>query len=406
MNTDSSYSWRRLGSAMLIGILTNASVWTSVSLMPSLEFEFGLSRTAASYPYMAIMLGFLLGGPTLGRWSDVYGITRVLQAACIFSSASYVIGGLTADFRVFVLSQFCVGLGTAAGVAPLTADISHWFRRRRGLAITLVSSSSYLAGILWTTTIGNMLEFATWRTIHIFIGCVLLAVLPLSLLLRRRVPAEILDEADAAARRNVADAGIAPRTIQWLLAIAGVSCCIAMAMPQIHIVALCMDLGFSIRQGNELISVMLVGAIASRLLCGAIIDRVGAVKVLLAGSLIQMLSLVLFIPSNGLPSLYVVSLVFGIAQGGILPSYPLIVREYAPARHAGAVIGFVSTSTQLGMAIGGWWSGWFYDQTGSYSAAFVNSIFWNAINITLVGLLLFRTVLQPARPEQQTTSWK
>jgi MFS family permease len=401
--TDSSYSWRRLTCAVIIGVISNASLWTSVALMPSLQADFALTRTEASYPYIAIMLGFLIGSPALGRWSDRHGIARVLIGACVVSSLAYVAGGLTHQFWLFLLTQICVGLGTAAGYAPLSADISHWFRRRRGLAVAIVSSAGYLSGVFWTTIIAYILQDGTWRDVHMIIGAGLLAIVPLSFLLRRRIPEHVLDEADRFAAQNTRDAGISPIAIKWILAIAGVSCCIAMAMPQIHIVALCRDLGFTLSQGNEMLSMILLGGIVSRILSGAIIDKVGAVRILLIGSVLQMMALCLYIPFDGLTSLYAVSLIFGLAQGGILPSYPLIVREYLPARSAGTVIGFVSTSTQFGMALGGWLSGWIFDQTGSYFIAFLNGIGWNLINITLIGLLLLRITTPPVRQVGQVS---
>jgi MFS family permease len=407
--TDSFYSWQRLFYSVLIGVVSNASLWTSVALMPSLQRDFALTRTESSYPYIAIVLGFLFGSPALGRWSDRYGITRVLIGASAVGSLAYVAGGMAHNFWLFLLSQIFVGLGTAVGFAPLTSDISHWFRQRRGLAVTIVSSAVYLSGVLWTTIIADVLQDGSWRDVHMIIGAGLLTIMPLSLLLRRRVPIYLLDEADRYSAQNAKDVGIPPFAIKLILAIAGISCCIAMAMPQIHIVALCLDLGLTLSQGNEMLLIILIGAIVSRILSGAIIDKVGAVRILLIGSMLQMLALCLYIPFDGLASLYVVSLIFGLAQGGILPSYPLIVREYLPARSAGAAIGFVSTSTQFGMAFGGWLSGWIFDQTGSYFIAFINGIGWNLINITLISLFLLRisnrSIQQDAhlgilRPEQ------
>jgi len=388
--TDSIYSWRRAFYSILIGIVTNASLWTSVTLMPSLQSEFGLTRTEASYPYIAIMVGYLVGAPMLGRWSDRYGVSNILLVGSLLASLGYVVGGLTQSFWLFLLTQLFIGLGAAVGVAPLTADISHWFRKRRGLAVSVVSCAGYFSGAFWTTVIANVLHGGDWRDVHMLIGGALWLVVPLSFLVRRRVPTYILDEADRHSANKAKYSGLSPTAIKWILAVAGISCCIAMAIPQVHIVALCQDLGLTVSQGSELLSMMLLGGIISRLVSGVVIDMVGPVKILLVGSFLQMLALGLYIPADGLASLQVVSVVFGLAQGGILPSYPLIVREYLPARSAGAVIGFVFTATIFGMAFGGWLSGWIYDQTGSYFVAFLNGIGWNVVNIVLIGLLALR----------------
>jgi MFS family permease len=166
-----------------------------------------------------------------------------------------------------------------------------------------------------------------------------------------------------------------------------------MSMPQVHIVALCVDRGYGPAVGAEMLSIMLLGGVVSRLISGLVADQLGGVLTLLIGSALQMLALFLYLPAGGLVSLYMVSLVFGLAQGGIVPAYALIVREYMPAREAGARVGFVIMATILGMALGGWLSGWIHDVTGSYQLAFVNGIVWNAINLAIVLLILTRTIL-------------
>jgi MFS family permease len=289
------------------------------------------------------------------------------------------------------LSQVVVGIGTAVGFAPLAADISHWFRRRRGLAVAIVSSTGYVSGILWASVIARVLQQGTWRDVHLIIGIALLAIAPLSYLLRRGVPEAFLDDGDRSQQLPTPAVSLSASSIKWLLATAGVSCCIAMAMPQVHLVSLCLDLGLTIRQGNDLLATMLFGGIVSRIVSGAIIDKIGAVRILMIGSVLQVIALALYIPFDGIASLFAVSLIFGLAQGGILPSYPIIVREYLPARSAGASIGFVATATQFGMAFGGWLSGWIFDQTGSYFVAFLNGIAWNAVNLALIGFLIFAT---------------
>lgn len=389
ISPDSAYSWRRLAYAVLIGLISNASLWTSVALMPSLQDQFALSRTQASYPYIAIMAGFLVASPILGRLSDRHGIARVLFFASFVGNIGYLAGGYADGFPVFLLSQVVVGIGTAAGFAPLAADISHWFRSRRGLAVAVVSSTGYISGILWASIIAQVLQHGSWRDVHLIIAVALLAIAPLSYLLRLRVPEAFLNDADRRRNRSSRSVSMSASSVKWLLAIAGVSCCIAMAMPQVHLVSLCLDLGLTIGQGNDLLATMLFGGIVSRIVSGAIIDKAGATRVLVIGSVLQMIALGLYIPFDGLASLYAVSLIFGLAQGGILPSYPIIVRDYLPAQSAGAAIGFVATATQFGMAFGGWLSGWIFDQTGSYFVAFLNGIAWNAVNLTLIGFLIF-----------------
>ena len=184
--------------------------------------------------------------------------------------------------------------------------------------------------------------------------------------------------------------GLPPNLLQLLLCIAGVGCCVAMAMPQVHIVAYCTDLGFGAARGAEMLSLMMGFGIASRLLSGWISDHIGGLHTLLLGSLLQGVALLLFLPFDGLVPLYVVSAMFGLFQGGIVPSYALIVREYFAPQQAGARVGMVLMATMLGMALGGWLSGAIFDWTGSYHAAFLNGLAWNLLNVGIVGSLVYR----------------
>jgi MFS family permease len=180
-------------------------------------------------------------------------------------------------------------------------------------------------------------------------------------------------------------------TAQLMLCVAGVACCVAMAMPQVHIVAYCGDLGYGAARGAQMLSLMLACGIVSRLVSGLICDRIGGVRTLVLGSLLQGTALLLFLPFDGLVSLYVVSALFGLFQGGIVPSYAIIVREHFPPAEAGARVGTVLMATLFGMALGGWMSGKVFDLTGSYHAAFVNGIAWNLLNLSIALVLLRRT---------------
>jgi MFS family permease len=192
------------------------------------------------------------------------------------------------------------------------------------------------------------------------------------------------------ALRPPADLGIPPRTLQALLVLAGLSCCVAMSMPQVHIVAYCGDLGYGPAAGARMLSLMLGFGIVSRLLSGWIADRIGGLRTLLLGSALQGVALLLYVPFDGLASLYIVSALFGLFQGGIVPSYAIIIREYFAPHEAGARVGIVVMATLFGMALGGWMSGVVFDMTGSYRAAFINGIAWNLLNLSIVIWLLRR----------------
>ena len=396
---DGFYSWKRLAITLVIAMVANVGMWAIIVIMPAVQQEFGIDRADTSLPYTVTMIGFAAGSVFIGRAVDRWGITLSLIGAALCVAAGYVLAAVSTSVYLLCLCQLLIGLGTAVGFGPLIADISHWFLRRRGIAVAITASGNYLSGAIWPILLSPVLTVDGWRAVYLILAAVtLVALVPLSLLLRRRIPFEATQSADSLASENAHSVQFSPRALQWMLVAAGLGCCVAMAMPQVHIVSLCVDLGYGPVAGAEMLSLMLFGGVGSRIVFGLIADRLGGVPTLLIGSTLQCIALFFYLPFDGLASLYLVSLVFGLSQGGIVPSYALIVREYMPAREAGARVGIVLMATIIGMAIGGWMSGWIYDLTGSYQMAFINGILWNVMNIAIMATIFMksRSRAQPA----------
>lgn len=394
---ESRYAWARLWMSLLLMTIGGSGMYAITVVLPRMQQDFAVARGDASLAYTLTMIGFGLGGILFGRLADRFGVMVVVMVGAVGLGLGYIAAGLAPGLLLFSLAQgVLVGLlGTSATFAPLVADTSRWFDRRRGIALAICMSGNYTAGAFWPPVMQHFIDAVGWRQTYIGMGvfCIVTMV-PLALVLRPRPPA--LDAAPAASSSPVAATvsdrplGLAPNVLLALLCVAGVACCVAMSMPQVHIVAYCGDLGFGAARGAEMLSLMLGMGVVSRLVSGWISDRIGGLRTLLLGSLLQGVALLLFLPSDGLVSLYVVSGLFGLFQGGIVPSYALIVREYFPAREAGGRVGTVLMATLVGMALGGWMSGAVFDLTGSYRAAFLNGIAWNLLNLTIVGFLLWR----------------
>ncbi|WP_319547001.1 CynX/NimT family MFS transporter [Ruegeria conchae] len=389
---DSRYSWLRLLITLAIAMVVNVGMWAVVVVMPAIEADFGAGRAAASMPYTLTMIGFALGNMWLGKLVDNLGVTKALIGAALLSALSYLLATLAPNIALLSVAHLLLGLGTSIGFGPLIADISHWFMRRRGIAVALVASGNYLSGAIWPTLLSGILQREGWQQVYLSLALItLVVVIPLSLLLRRQVPVEAHSTAAAAAEIKAQSVGFSPRTLQYILGLAGIGCCVAMSMPQVHIVSYCVGLGYGPAVGAEMLSLMLLGGVVSRVISGLVADQLGGLTTLLIGSVLQCIALFLFLPYDGMVSLYVVSMLFGLAQGGIVPSYALVVREYMPPQEAGARVGFVMMMTILGMALGGWMSGWIYDVTGNYQLAFINGIVWNGMNIAILLMLLKRS---------------
>ncbi len=394
---DGRAAWRRLAAATALSTFGGAGMWTVVVALPAVQAEFGASRSEAALSYVLTMVGFAVGGVLFGKLSDRTGIVTPALAGALLLATGYVLIAAAPSLPVYALLQGAlVGTGMSASFAPLIADISQWFDRRRGIAVSICASGNYAAGALWPPITQWSIDQWGWRSTHAGIGIVCLcAMLPLIACLRVRLDAAPAGSEPVAA----APAGrlaVSPPVLQALLVVAGVACCVAMSMPQVHIVAYCGDLGYGAARGAEMLALMLAFGIVSRIGSGFLADRIGGLPTVLVGSALQGVALLLYSIMDGLGQLYVVSALFGLFQGGIVPGYAIIVREYFPAKEAGFRVSLTITATVVGMAFGGWFSGVLYDLTGSYRAAFVNGLVWNLGNaIILAALLIGR---RPARP--------
>lgn len=383
--------------ALVLGTIGSVGMWSFVVLLPAVQADFGIARGEASLPFTLTMMGFGVGGIVMGRLADRFGIVMPVIAGALVLGAGYVLSGFVSNIWWLALTQGLLGFGSAATFGPLMTDISHWFAKRRGIAVAIASCGNYLSGVIWPPLIQHFIDTQGWRMAQIGTGiaCVI-AILPLVMLMRRAAP-QLHATADGASLPRMASLGISPNALMVLLFIAGIACCVAMSMPQVHIVAYCGDLGYGPARGTEMLSLMLGFGLISRIAGGFIADRIGGVATLWLSAMLQGVALLLYALFDSLFSLYVISALFGLFQGSIVPMYAIVVREYFAPQEAGTRLGFVLMATLGGMALGGWMSGWIFDLTGSYQAAFLNGLAWNLVNVVIVGWLLWR-------PSQQRTA--
>ena len=396
---DSPYAAARLAVAVVIMVAGTSGMYVISVVLPAIQADFGVSRADASSPYFFLLVGFGVGGLLMGQLADRFGVTVPLVLGGAGLGLGLVLASHASSLWTFNLAHgLLIGfLGCSSTFSPLLADTSLWWERRRGIAVAVCASGNYLGGAIWPPIVHRMVESVGWRQTYVWMGIVCATtMISLAFFLRRRPPVVVSPRrADGGAERTHAPArpfGLAPATAVVLLCIAGLACCVAMSMPQVHIVAYCGDLGYGAARGAEMLSVMLAFGIVSRLVSGFVCDRIGGLRTLLLGSALQSVALMLFLPFDGLVSLYVISALFGLFQGGIVPAYAIIVREHFPVARVGALVGAVIMCTMMGMALGGWMSGKAFDLTGSYRAAFVNGIAWNALNLVIAIFLLRRTL--------------
>ncbi|MDR3469552.1 MAG: MFS transporter [Xanthobacteraceae bacterium] len=386
---DSRAAWLRLLLVLVIGSVGSAGMWSVVVALPAVQAEFGATRGAASLAFTCAMAGLGFGGVAMGRITDRFGIVAAIAVGTVALAVGYLGAGFATSLAMFNAMHVAIGVGAAATFAPLMTEASYWFERRRGLAVTIAASGNYVAGAVWPPIVARGIEAAGWRATHLALALFCAVAMAIVLAALR---AQIRGEgrrSHAGAPPPRLDLGLSGNALTGVLCIAAVACCVAMAMPQVHIVAYCGDLGYGPARGAEMLSLMLLFGIVSRIGTGFVADRIGGLPTLLIGSVAQGAALLFYALFDSLSSLYVISALFGLFQGGIVPSYAIIVRETMPASEAATRVATVVFASLVGMSFGGWVSGEIFDATGSYAAAFLNGLGWNALNVTIaVGLLL------------------
>ena len=385
---DSKEAWLRLIIIFTMSVIGTAGMWSVVIIMPSIQNEFSLDRAASTYPYVATMFGYGVGNIIIGRLLDKIGIRKPIIFALTLLVASYLLSVLATNVFLLSIIQFFLGFSAAAFFGPMMADISKYFYTRKGLAVSLVASGQHLCGAIWPFLIKDYLVEGEWKNAHFFIAFVCSTCIPILVFFlsdkkvkSRDIPKnfEKQDNVNTSVKLSISN-----KQIQILLMFAGVFCCVAMSVPQVHIVPLCIDFGYGLAVGTEILSFMLFAAVTSRILFGFLSDRIGPIQTLILGSSLQAISLSMFLPFNSQLSLYIIAVFFGLSQGGIVPIYAVIISKFLPANEVAERVGFLIFATIIGMSLGGWVSGEIFDYTNSYKLAFLNGIFWNIINVSIM----------------------
>jgi len=387
---DSRRAWLRLAVAVAIGSLGRVGMWSVVVALPVVQGEFGASRGTASLAFTLVMLGFGSGGVLTGKITDRYGIVTAIGLGIGILGLGYIGAGMSPSIWSFILFHFAIGLSSSATFGPLMAEASHWFERYRGLAVAIAASGNYIGGAIWPSIVSYGMQSFGWRTTHVAIGIFTAVAMALALVVLRMLMGAAARRSHANAPPPRVDLRLSTNALTAMLSLASIACCVAMAMPQVHIVAYCGDLGYGVARGAEMLSLMLGFGIISRIGSGFLADKIGGIRTLLIGSVAPGTSMKIYLFFDSLTSLYIISAMFGLFQGGIVPSYAIIVREAMPASEAATRVGIVIFASVFGMSFGGWISGAIFDATGSYAAAFANGMAWNALNVAIMLLLLMR----------------
>ena len=384
-------------SLVILGVSFGAA-WIGVVALKPIAAETGGAR---SVPALAIALAWFgtgIGGIAMGyvadrigvRWTVMFGATMMGLGLAISSYGQDVLG---TDWALYIGHGLFMGLLGNSGLnAPLYVYVSRWFDRRRGSALALIASGQYISGAIWPAIFEGAIASYGWRNTMLVFGIFLvLTVVPIALIALKNPPEVALPPVSAtpgAARPTVL--GWPPNLVFAIMAIASFCCCIPMAMPQSHLVALCSDLGIKPTHGAAMLSMLLGIAFFSRQMWGWISDRIGGLLTVLIGSAWQLCTIAAIAVTQDEIGLFMVTAIFGLGFSGIIPAYVLAVRELFPAHEAGWRVPILLCLTAFGMASGGWFAGLLYDHFGYYAPAFAAGLIFNFVNLILVGTLVAR----------------
>ena len=390
---ETSYGWVVVfASLALHSIGLGAPTILFVALKP-IAADLETVRAVPSLAYSLMMIGAGVGGVAMGWWMDRFGILQPV----LFGSVMISLGALLASYSegpwsLFIASGLLIGLlGKAAMIAPLVANATRWFDRRRGLAVAILTSGQGLAGAIWPAVVQYLNDLVGWRGTFLYFSVfAAVAMVPLAFLLRPHPPPAAAGGAVGIRVDEGRGLDLSPRVVQVVLWLAGVCCCAAMAIPIVHLVSHATDLGYTLEQGARLLSILFMAGFVSRIGFGMLADRIGGVRTLLIGSACMAVMLFVFAVTTSYAGLLAAALLFGLGFSGIMPCYPLIIRLFFPVNEAGWRIASHYMFSAAGMALGGWLGGFVFDLAGSYAPAFFAALGFNALNFALIGLIFIR----------------
>jgi len=385
-------SWVVATVALACLAFSFGGLWIVSVGLKTIAADAGNQRSVPALAAALAWLGSGLGGIAMGPIATRFGIRWTVIFGAVMIGVGLCVSTLGAGLPLWIGHGFFMGLIGNAGLnAPLYIYVSRWFDRRRGSALALISSGSYIAGAVWPTIFERAIAAYGWqRSMLAYAAFEVVMIVPLAAIFFRAPPESIGAATGAHITHKGSVLGLRPNTMFAMMAAAAFLCCVPMAMPQGHIVAFCSDLGIAQTHGAAMLSLILGTAFVTRQLWGVISDRIGGLLTVLLGSIVQAIAMVAFLLTQDEIGLFTVSALYGLGFAGIIPAYVLAIREFFPAREASWRIPSLLLFSGGGMAAGGWIAGVLYDYFGYYLPAFTTGIVFNLVNLILVGTLVFR----------------
>src|SRR5215469_11957826 len=399
-SVESRASWVAASITLVIlSISYGAPLVVVVGLKP-IAASLGADRSVVALAASLIWLGTGLGGIVMGRMADRVGMRPVAIFGAAMTALGLAVSAIGQTWALVIGSAVLIGLlGNSAHFPPLVTYVSRWFDRQRGTAVALISSGQYIAGVVWPTVFERGLAQFGWQATMLGFGVlVAAAIVPLALFLRPPPPPSLAELSACGAVHRSQALGLPANIVQTLLCAAAFLCCVPMAMPAGHLVALCSDLGIPASRGAAMLSLLLACAFVSRMFWGWLTDRIGGLGAVFAGSACQAVAIAAFTVTQSEAGLFAISAAYGLGFSGIIPAYVIAIREFFPSADASWRVPTLLFTGMAGMAFGGWFAGALYDRFGFYAPAFAAGALFNLANLGVVGFLVVRMARRRCLP--------
>jgi len=370
----SSYGWVVLGAAFVIITMAIGTLFSLAVFLKPLEDSMGWARSSVSA--IALMNWFAMGVGSFiaGYLSDRFGARPVVLGGGVLLGGGLVLSGWTeALWQFYVTFGVLVGFGVSCFYVPLTVTVIRWFEHRRGLAASIVSSGNGLGTLALAPLTRWLINSHDWRTAFLVLGEIaLLVVIPAALLLKRAPGSAI------AASEPPTDPGVTARQLWrfwpfWAIALTHFACCAAHSGPIFHMVSHAIDQGVPALAAAGALGISGLTSITGRVGTGMIADRVGAKRTLIAGLILQAITIFFYVFAREAGTLYTLAIVFGVAYGSVMPLYAVVTREYFGDRAMGTAYGGIFFISCIGMGLGSYAGGIIHDVFGSYLWLFLGS---------------------------------
>jgi MFS family permease len=401
-SVESKDSWIVASVALAILTLSFGAPWIGIVALKPIAAEVGGARSIPALASALAWFGQGLGGILMGRLAEKVGVRWTVICGAVMIGLGLLLATGGAPWQLYLGHGLFIGILGNGGInAPFYVYISRWFDRRRGSALALISSGSYVAGAIWPNVFEPAITLLGWRQTMLWYGLFeFLIIVPLALIFLKRapeLPSIVLSGASSGDRRVF---GWPPSAIYVPMAIAGFLCCVTMSMPQAHLVALCSDIGIKPAHGAAMLSLLLGAGFVSRQIWGLVSDHIGGLKTLLLGSACQAIAMTGFLLTTDEVGLFIVSAAFGLGFAGLIPAYVLAIRQHFPANEASWRIPTLLLLSGSGMGTGGWLAGALYDYFGYYAPAFAAGILANLLNFALIAMLVARQKIFALRQQK------